>query len=208
MEQSDHEIIQGILADARTEAERILREARESVEVRRRGLEERERGIRAEAAERAEREETRIRERTDRAIAQEERHARLALEERMHAAVQEEARRRLAKLAERDGYAAILRGWIVEAGIGLAAAQAVVRCSESERLACERALPDAEAQLAELTGRPVSLRLDTDGRLVEQGVVLTDPSGELAFGNRVSDRLRRYDAEIRRAVHRRLFGDE
>jgi vacuolar-type H+-ATPase subunit E/Vma4 len=208
MEQSDHEIIQGILSDANGEAERILSEARESVDARRRGLEQRERTIESDARERAEREATRIRERTERAVAQEERQARLALQQRMYADAQEEARRRLSMLVNGEEYPAILRGWIVEAAIGLGAAEAVVSCSEPERAACEQALAAAEAELHDLTGAPVSLRMAEEGRLSDQGVVLTDPAGELTFGNRVSDRLRRYDAEIRGAVHHRLFGDE
>lgn len=207
MEQSDHEIIQGILNDAQGEAERILSEAKESVAARRRGLEQREQTIQTQARERAEREAARIRERTDRAVAQEERQARLALEERMYIDVKQEARRRVAELVAAADYPNVLRGWIVEAAIGLGAPEAVVTCSEPERAACEQAIPAAEQELRELTGTPVSLRMAEDRRLSEQGVVLSDPSGELAFGNRVSDRLRRYDDEIRRVVHDRLFGD-
>ena len=125
----------------------------------------------------------------------------LKVREELLRRVIERARERLAALSEGSGYRRVLLDWVVEAAIGLNVPEAVVNASALERGLLDQALlREAEAEVKQLTGRNLSLRLAAGDPLVGQGVVLKSADGRVEFNNQVSTRLLRYQSEIRKAV--------
>ena len=120
----------------------------------------------------------------------------------------EAARRLVAAAAEAPGYEDVLRGWIVEAAVGLSEPEARVNASREElpRIT-DGLLRDAEREVLELTGKPVRLSKVEGDPLPAQGVVLTAEGGRLAYNNQVPVRFLRAQSEIRKQIHAVLFGE-
>lgn len=191
------DVIAGILEQARSEASQIVSDAETTVKVRRETLESRLQRIESDAAERAEREALKIRQKTDAAVAVERRRARLARQQRMYRTVVERVRTRFADMIGSPKYERVLEGWIAEAAIGLEADAATVRVSPSEQDAANRVLDGASDTAARFLGRECRLSLDTDNPTRMQGAVVTSSDGATAYNNQVETRIARFEPEIR-----------
>ena len=200
-------IAEGILDEARQEAERILREWRASAEDRRGSTEHRIADVAKEADERIEAERRRVLGRSGVQIAVEEKRARLRIQDGAFREVERRTLLALQELVGKTEYEPILLGWVVEACVGVGAEKATVNCSAGERDALQRVLPDAERRVAAALGHPVKISLSAEEPQREQGVVVVADDLPVAFSNRVVDRAYHMGSAIRRIIHDRLFKD-
>jgi vacuolar-type H+-ATPase subunit E/Vma4 len=206
-----NDLIEQIMREARSEAEKLRSEAARSAEDRRRTLERRLAEIERDAEKRINEERDRLGARTDGAIALAEQRARLRMEDRIYRAVEARTREAMGELrpapgsGANDDYRTLLRDWIVEAAIGLGAREAIVSCPVPDRDTVapregRGALDEATSELERLR-HPVSLSFDAAREESGQGVVLRDSSGRRAFSNLVRDRIRRFRSELQRIVY-------
>lgn len=203
---TDSELIRNMLKNAEEEAQSIRSEAEKSIAERRTALERRISEIRDAGRKRVQEEVAALEAKTEATIALLRKQARLRREDRIYRMVNQRAREELRALRGDPGYGAILRGWIVEAALGLGAAEAEVLCAAEDRDAVQAALPAASVELGDSHGQDVSLRMAEDA-ISGQGVVLRDSPPTVAYSNTVDDRMRRFDVRIRRIVYRTLIED-
>lgn len=200
------EIIRGIEADVRREAEKIASDAERAAEARRQAARTQAASIIEEARVKARQQAEAIRRSVASATAVEIRRIGLRVREESILRILDQARRELRERIARPGYRDVLLGWIVEAAIGLGADEAEVNASREEiALIDDALLRKAEARVAELTGRTVRLSRSASPPLAPQGVLLSAPGGRIAYNNQVPTRLLRNQSEIRRLIHEELF---
>lgn len=201
----DRGLIEGIAADARAEAERLVEEARRAGEERLKAAQAQSLRILQEAREKADSQARSVHDQALSSIRIEGRRTSLAVREEALRRVIRRARERLSALSDTDEYRRVLLGWIVEAAIGLNVPEALVNVSAGERRFLDPGLlREAERRVKELTGRKVSLKAASGDPLVGQGVVLVSADGRVEFNNQVSTRLLRYQSEIRSIVFEAL----
>ncbi len=205
-EQKDKKrLIEGILDDARKEAGKIRKEADRSIEDRKKSVDVSIKRACQDAEERAKNQIAEIERQTEVAVSSAERRQELRLQKEVSAHVENEVKKRLADLVDTPRYEQIVTGWIVEAAIGLNVPEAIVHASKRELPIVEKVLPEAEKTVGRLTGRSITLRLETENPETAQGILLADVDGKTAFNNQVSTRLLRYRNRIRTMIHNRLF---
>jgi vacuolar-type H+-ATPase subunit E/Vma4 len=203
-----HEVISGILEQAKAEAQKIRDDASSTAKVRRQALSTRVERIHSESDDRAEAEIQRIERRYRAARQVEERRARLRLEQKVYSDVLDGVRKRLEALVAQPEYDEILKGWIAEAAIGLGCTEAQIRVSAAETACAERVLPDAESTAASILGISCSLSLDKGHPLRQQGVVAVSLDGSTAFNNQLDTRLARYEPQLRAIVTEEVLEPE
>jgi len=206
MSDEQHALADGIFAEAHEQAESIQAEWKQSHDARKAALKKRIDDLESETSKLIEREQERINDRTTAQIEMEQNRANLRLQDSAYRDVELRAAEKLRSLVGSDRYRVILRNWIVEAGVGLAAERAIVNCSAAERPVTQEVLPSAEKEISERLDRSVKAVLSDEEPVEEQGVVLISEDGQTGYGNRVSDRLRRRRNLIRGIVHDSLFG--
>ena len=203
--QGRDELIQAIEEEARREADRIVQEAQKAVEQRRGTGEERAESVLREAERKAQEQAETIKKRTDSRISAELRRLSLQKQEEFFRETLKEVSRKLEEMIEKPGYSDVLRGWIVEAVIGLNVKEATVIASKKEMpLLDSELLEQARGELEALTGRKIDLRVADSEPLLSQGVMAYAREGKLVFDNRVDTRLLRYRSEIRRVIYGEL----
>lgn len=127
----------------------------------------------------------------------------LEARERLFAQIVESSTARIKGMIEEKGYPEVLKGWIVEAAVGLASDEAVLSASSAEMEACRRVLPEAAKEVAAIVGHPVTLSLSKTSS-PGQGVILTAGSGRTAYNNQVRTRMMRRETEIRQIIYEEL----
>ncbi|MGM0431387.1 MAG: V-type ATP synthase subunit E [Spirochaetota bacterium] len=201
-------VVEGILNEARSEAERLITQAEQSAAQRKaaftkqkqRELEEAER----EAKKRAEEVLSAARSRREIEL----RRRKLLLQERLSNQILQQASRTIEKMLESKEYLQVLQDLLTEAAIGIRTEEAEVNASAREReLITQSLLTDVQRQVEDISGRHISLKQSTNQPLSAQGVVLTSPDGSVAFSNQIPDRMRRYQSEIRHLIYSQLFDE-
>jgi vacuolar-type H+-ATPase subunit E/Vma4 len=204
--QNLNELIDGIVEDASREAKKIMAEAEKSAASRREAAAGQAAAIRSEGEELARRQAAAVMDSRERTVAVELRRARLRIREEMIARTLQGVRSRLAVMIGEPEYSQILVDWITEAAIGLNAPRGTVNASEAERKLIDGGLlRQAEAQIRAESGLAVTLAPADGPPQALQGVTLTAEDGRTAFNNQVETRLLRYQSEIRKIIHDRLF---
>jgi vacuolar-type H+-ATPase subunit E/Vma4 len=201
-------LIAGIEADARSEAEKIIEGARKAAEERLSAAGKRVEVILGEAEKKAEEQAEEAAKRTETAAAVENRRMSLRMRERIIRKAEDEARRRLASMIGEPEYTDILKGWIVEAAIGLNDSQPSISASKNEiTLLSQPLLREVEKDVGDLTGRKIKLKVSKGPPLLDQGIVLTAADGKAVLNNQVTQRITRYRSEILKLVYKDLFGE-
>jgi vacuolar-type H+-ATPase subunit E/Vma4 len=198
-------IVAGILADADAEAARITAEAAAyAAQSAARAADQaatiaRESAAKAEAQAASILADTRARSTIDR------RKRALRLQESLSGEIVDRAAARLAGMIREPGYRDVLKGWIVEAVVGLSAESATVNASMDELpLLDDALLREAEAEALAATGKATRLRKVDGDPVIGQGVYLVADGGRLAYDNRVATRFERERTEIRKRIYRAL----
>lgn len=229
-------IIDGILEDARAEAQKIKQEAESRVEDRRALLSGRVQRVKDDAASEAKRRIQEINRRTDAEISRAQRRNELARRGQVLSAVQRTVRGRIVELsraavgngsAERSGgadrddgsgtedaesararYLEALTGWIVEGALGLSGTELEVAPAGGEEQVVGDLLPEAARRAGEVSGREVSLSRADQAHGAAPGVVIYGSDGRTLYDNRVDARMRRHENAIRRLVYQVMFPRE
>ncbi len=204
-----HSLLSGIAEQAESEVKKIEEEAdlqaKEIVEGGRKKAE----SIRREAEEKGKKQADEIAQKNAQAIEAEQRKSRLKAQEDLFSKALKRVKEKLHALSERSDYSSILKGWIVEAAIGLSEDQLWVNASEQEMaLLTDELLKDAESEVKAVTGRSVHIERSDKAPLSKQGVFLTAREGRLAFNNLIEARLERYSTVIRRMIYQRMEPSE
>ena len=202
-------LLSGISQEAEDEVRRITQEtelqAQEIVEGGRRKAA----AIRHEAEEKGKQQYDETLRKNEQAIEAEQRKIRLKTQEQLFNQAMRRVKEKLRGLTESPDYSSILKGWIVEAAIGLSEEQLTVNGSETEmELITDDLLRQAEAEVKSMTGRRVKIEKADAAPLQKQGIFLTAREGRLAFNNLVEARLERYSTVIRRMIYRRMQSSE
>ena len=227
------QIIDGILEDARAEAEKIKSEAKSRVEDRRALLSGRVQRIKDDAKSEAKRRIEEINRRTDAEISRAKRRNELSRRRDVLAAVEKRARARIVEMSraaaeaagggagaggrggretgagqgDRD-YIGVLSGWIVEGALGLEGSEFTVAAAEGEEQLLEKALPAAREKAGELAGEEITLTAASGPHGGSPGIVVYAPDDRTLYDNRIDARLRRHESEIRRAVYEVMFPED
>jgi vacuolar-type H+-ATPase subunit E/Vma4 len=196
------ELLQGIERDASAEAAGIIRQAQTAADERRKAATAQAAAILTETRAKAQEAARAISRHGEQAAGVEARRITLRAREEITRRVLEEATRRLAGQVGEPSYRDVLKGWIVEAALGLNAPEAEVLASGPEMLAIDEALlAEAAREVKTLAAMDVRLHRSRKQPLARQGVVLTSSDGRTAFNNQVATRMERYQTEIRKLIH-------
>ncbi len=201
------QIIDGILQDAREEAERLRQEARSEVEDRRMLLDGRVRRVKDDAAAEAKKREEEIRRRSEAEISRAKRGNELSRRQEVVSAVERRARERVIEMGRRqsDDYRRALFGWTAEGALGLEGAELQVAPASGEEKLLDGVLPEAQREVARVSGREVTLRRAPRTHAGAAGVVVSDLEGRTLYDNGIDARLARHGTEIRRLVFDLMF---
>lgn len=207
--QDAKQIIDGILADAREEAEKIRADAKSRVEDRRMLLSGRVQRVKDDAVSEAKKRIKEINRRTDAEISRAQRRNELARRRDVLAAVQRRARDRIVEMSREgsDAYRKAMIGWIVEGALGLEGREFTVSVASGETGLLDELLEEAQGTARDVGGREVTLAAAAEPHGGSSGVVVSSPDGRTLYDNRVDSRIRRHETEIRRLVYEILFTD-
>jgi vacuolar-type H+-ATPase subunit E/Vma4 len=207
-EQEKTALISDIEADARTEAESILKEAEAQIADKRQYASKQIESILSDARLRGKEQAEEIKRRASRAAQREVKRRSMHLRAAVVQNVMDRVEKRLAAMIHEPGYRSALVDWIAEADIGLGADSAEVNASEAERaLIDDRLLSEATGKVRAATGGQVALTLSDAPPLSGQGVVLTANDGRTAFNNQVKTRTLRSRRKIYTLIYDSLFVD-
>lgn len=204
---SKTDIIGGIISEATREAEAIIKEADTSGQERKRAGASQAKRIIKEAEDRVSAQIEGLERESTTRVAAARRRIGLEMRRKIYESITEGVSNRLVEDIGTDSYRRTLTSWIVEAALGLRANVAMVNASVTEREILPDLLAAAESEISRLGGNPTILMISDDPPLSSQGIVLTSGDGKTAFSNQARARLVRYESEIRRMVHNRLFRD-
>lgn len=196
--ETNHTLLDGILAESKAKADKMLSDAR--VQVQR---------IESDAKRRADEEISEEDRQLQSQLQQIRFHEQSALEsakrraqlKRIDDSYQMEmaaVRRRFEAFARTEAFRPYLTQWVAEAAVGLDLKEAKVAFNPAAPVD-EDMLRKAEAMVKSVTGSEVKLSLDT--RPMSQiGVVLSSLDDKVSFNNQVDVRMRRVEREIRTLV--------
>ncbi|MFW5994970.1 MAG: V-type ATP synthase subunit E family protein, partial [Spirochaetia bacterium] len=181
-EDGSKQIIEGILEDARAEAEKIRREAESRVEDRRKLLHSRVQRTEDDAHKEAERRVDEIRRHAEAELSRVKRQRDLVLRRDVLSIVHERVIDCISALSrgetdngcgiDRD-FREVLTGWVAEGVMGLDGTHFSVSASSAELSALQAVLADAAALVAERFGDEVTLEVASERYGGSVGVVVT-----------------------------------
>ncbi len=204
-EEARQDILLGISTDAEAQANKLISDARDAASQRLEAVRRQAARIVAEAEEKTSKQISVIERETSTRVKAAKRRMQLEMKEKAYQAVIARCIEELKCLINSEEYGKILENWIVQAAAGLRAESTVVNCSALERDAVRAVLKSAEAAARAAAGQPIALTLSDDPPLAGQGIVVTSSDGRIAFNNQIESRLFRFQTEIWKLIHDRLF---
>ena len=201
-------LISDIEADARLEAEAILKEAQDRTAQKREQGRRQIESILNDARKQAQDQAEAVKRTVLSAAELEVKRRSMRARDRVMRQIMDRVEKRLSCLIGDADYRTVLIGWMTEAAIGLGAESAQVNASETERPSIDdQMLSEVREKVRARTGREVGLALSSAPPLPSQGVVLTAADGRTAFNNQVPTRMLRHQREIRKLIYDILFTD-
>ncbi|MCL2481110.1 MAG: V-type proton ATPase subunit E [Spirochaetaceae bacterium] len=200
------ELISGIGNDAKQEAARIIEDAKKTVSDKQMSKEMQINSIKKDTDKKIDQQLAFIEKNKLSAISVERKRIELKVREKIVSNVTNKIKEKIAEKAEGSSYPEMLKGWILEAAIGLGEEDAVVNGSPKElEIMTESFLRETEKKYSALTGRNVSLKKAEKNPLFAQGIVLSSKDNRTAFNNQVPTRLMRYQPEIMKMIYKEFF---
>ena len=199
-------LISGIQTDAHTEEQRIVAEAIQLADEKRRYAEQKAQSLLEEARQKADEQARDMRRKilSDCQIAIKRRQ--LQLRDNLIRDIVTRVEKKLQAMCGHPDYRKILADWITEAAIGLQADSARINASQHERDMIDAAmLSQVTESIQRLTGKTVTLSVSDAPPLNEQGPVLTSQDGRTAFNNQVKTRLGQKQRQIYNLIYDTLF---
>ncbi len=201
-------LISDIEADARLEAEAILKEAQDRATQKREQGQRQIESILNDARNQAQDQAQAVKRTVLSAAELEVKRRSMRARDLVMRQIMDRVEKRLSSLIGDADYRAVLIGWMTEAAVGLGAESAEVNASQTERpLIDDRMLSEVREKVHARTGSEVELTLSAAQPLPSQGVVLTAADGRTAFNNQVPTRMLRHQREIRKLIYDILFTD-
>jgi len=205
-EQEKETLIRDIQADARVEAEGILKEAEAQIADKKKYAGLQVESLLNDARRSAQEQAEAIRKKAASAVALEVKRRQMHRQADVARDIMERVEKRLAAMVGDARYRAVLVDWIAEAAVGLGAESARVNASQQERAMIDDCLlAEATEKVRAATGGQIALALSADPPLPAQGVVLTAADGRTAFNNQVKTRMGRWHRQIEALIHDSLF---
>lgn len=218
----EQKLLAGIHEEALQEAEAIVEQAQIAADKRRVAAAQQVERITREAEEQLREQIETIQRTRESNIAVAGRRISLRMRNDLIRTVTEMVQEEFSRMVSLPEYREVLRGWIVEAVLGLggfpeggsAVNDSVAESSKAHASAAEvnasaaelplinsELLREAESKVKEICGRSVTLNKSGGDPLSAQGVVITSRDGRVAFNNQVRTRLLRSQTEINRLIH-------
>ena len=200
------ELISGITLDAKQEAKRIIEDAEKTAADKQMSKEMQIKSIDRDTAKKIEQQVSVIEKNSASAISVEKKRVVLKIREKVINNVVEKVRDIIGEIGKSKDYPEILRGWILDAAIGLGEEEAVINGSAKElEILSDSFLRETEKRYFDLTCGKIHIVKSDKNPLFAQGVVLTSMNSKTAFNNQVPTRLLRYQAEMRKTIHKEFF---
>ena len=200
------ELIAGIKRDAEAEAKRIIEDAERTASDKMQAKEMQIKSIERDAAKKIDQQVNVIEKNSISSIKVEKKRIALQIREKLINTVIDKVREKIRVKAETDAYADILKGWILEAAVGLGENEVEVNGSKRElEIMTDSYIKDVEKKYHDLTGGKISIKKSDANPLFAQGIVLTSLNHKTAFNNQVPTRLLRYQSEMRKTIHSEFF---
>lgn len=201
-------LISDIEADARLEAEGILKEAQDRAAQKRTQGQRQIESILNDARKQAQDQAQAVKRTMLSAVELEVKRRSMRARDLVMRQILDRAEKKLSSLIGDADYRAVLIGWMTEAAVGLGAKSAQVNASQAERpLIDDQMLSEVREKLRARTGGEVGLSMSSAPPLPSQGIVLTAADGRTAFNNQVPTRMLRHHREIRKLIYDILFTD-
>ena len=205
-EQGKTALISGIEADARSEEERLMKEAEDQAAEKVKYARKKAESLLNEAQEKATAQGEAIKQKALSEVEREIKRRVLHMRDTLVQDIVAQARKHLETLIDDPDYRKILADWITEAAIGLDADAARVNASARELPLIDEPLLERVRQRVQAeTGKPVTLTVSDAGPLESQGVVLTTMDGRMAFNNQVITRISRKRRDIQTLIYNAAF---
>ncbi len=200
------ELIAGIRRDAEAEAKRIIEDAERTASDKMQAKEMQVKSIEREAARKIDQQINIIEKNSISSIKVEKKRIALQIREKLINSVIDKVRVKVREKADTEAYREILKGWILEAAVGLGEEEVEINGSAGElKIMTESYIKDVEKQYHDLTGGKIRIMKSEKNPLFAQGIVLTSLNHKTAFNNQVPTRLLRYQSEMRKTIHGEFF---
>ena len=200
------ELIAGIRRDAEAEAQRIIEDAEKTAADKMQAKEMQIKSIERETAKKADRQINVIEKNSISSIKVEKKRIALQIREKLINTVIDKVQDKIRAKADSDEYEEILKGWILEAAVGLGEEKVEVNGSKRElEIMTDSYIKDVEQKYHDLTGGKIEILKSDKNPLFAQGIVLTSVNHKTAFNNQVPTRLLRYQSEMRKTIHSEFF---
>ena len=201
-EQGKAALISGIEADARSEEERLVKDAEDQAAEKRKYARKKAESLLNEARDNATAQGEAIKQKAICAVEREIRRRALHMRDTLMQDIVARAQEKLGSMIGDPDYRGILANWITEAAIGLGVEAARINASARELpLIDEPLLAEIRDRVSAKTGKPVTLTFSEAGPLESQGIVLTTMDGRMAFNNQVITRISRKQREIQMLIY-------
>ncbi|MCL2791692.1 MAG: V-type proton ATPase subunit E [Spirochaetaceae bacterium] len=200
------ELISGIEENAKLEAARIIEDAKKTASDKQLSKEMQINSIKRDADKKITQQVAVVEKNNLSAISVEQKRIELKVREKIVTNVTNKIKEKIAKKADDPSYPEIVKGWIVEAAIGLGVDAAVINGSPKElKVMTDSFLKETEKKYNAITGRNISLKKTEKNPLFAQGIVLSSSDNRMAFNNQVPTRLTRYQTEIMKTIYKEFF---
>lgn len=200
------ELISGIENDAKQEAARIIEDAKKTASDKQMSKEMQITAIKRDADKKIEQQVSIIEKNNLSAISVECKRIVLKIREKIINNVTDKVKEKIGKKAQDSSYPEIVKGWILEAAIGLGEEEAVINGSPKElEIMTDSFLKETEKKYNALTSGNIRLKKSDKNPLFAQGIVLSSKNNRTAFNNQVPTRLMRYQNEIRKIIYKEYF---
>lgn len=199
-------LISGIEADARSEEQRLIKEAQDQAAEKTKYAGKKAASLVDEARAKATAQAETIKHRAAAEVDREIKRRALKMRDALMHDIVARTEKQLASLIDGPDYRTVLANWIAEAAVGLGVEAAQVNASARELSLIDASLLTEVAQrVTAETGKPMALTMSTAGPLEGQGVVLTSADGRMAFNNQVATRIGRKQREIQALIYDAAF---
>lgn len=195
-------ISNGIIEDAKKQAEGILSEAEKQAEEKIRFARKQAESIIKEAEQKAEAQISTLKKRYESFMELEKKKRKIKLRESVFNMVIDGVRKRFKSMIGEPGYRDILKKWMIEAAVGLGEKEGIIRTSRDEyKIIDDDLIKEVEGELEKRYGLKVKLWLDGENFLQSQGIMIFSKDGKKAFNNEVSTRILRKQRKIQQIIY-------
>lgn len=200
------ELVSGIKADAEKEALQLVADAGKTVSDKALAKEMQIKAIKRDTAKKIEQQVSVIEKNSHSSISVEKKRVALKVRETVINNVFALVKEKIESKMDDPNYPEVVRGWILEAAIGLGEDKAIVNGGAKElSIMDDNFLRETEERYTDLTDGKIKLQKSDKNPLFAQGVVLSSENNKTAFTNQVPTRLLRYQADIRKTIYNEIF---